>query len=58
MWNVLNLRDNVWSLVGPGTSRRLLKYKEMVSYLEESGLTQALLFSLAAPNQNFSACQS
>lgn len=43
MWNVLNLCDNVQSLVGLGTSRRLLKYKERISYLEESGLIQALL---------------
>lgn len=46
MWNVLSFCDNVGSLMGFGTSRKLLKYNEMVSYLKESGLIQALLFDL------------
>lgn len=46
MWNVLSFCDNVGSLLGFGTSRKLLKYNEMVSYLKESGLIQALLFDL------------
>lgn len=44
MWNVLSLCDSVGSLMGFGTSRKLLKYNEMGSYLNESGLIQALLF--------------
>lgn len=46
MWNVLNLCDNVGSLTGFGTSSKLLKYNEMVSYLKKSALIQALLFDL------------
>lgn len=46
MWNVVSFCDNVGSLLGFGTSRKLLKYNEMVSYLKESGLIQALLFDL------------
>ena len=56
-WNVLNLCDNVQSLVGLGTNRRPLKYKEMVSYLEESSLIQAFLFDLGLPKKSLSACQ-
>lgn len=38
MWNVLNFCDNAQSLVGLGTSKKLLKCKEIISYLEESSL--------------------
>lgn len=46
MWNALSLYDNVGSLMGFGTSRKLLKYNEMVSYHRKGGLFQALLFDL------------
>lgn len=45
VWYALSLCDNVGSLMGFGTSRKLLKYNEMVSYIESS-LFQALLFDL------------